>query len=118
LNINKSICLILAAGALSGFAMSGAAAQSQTGIASVYSTESGSHTATGARLDPGAMTAAHRTFPFGSRVKVTNRSNGKSVVVTINDRGPFTRGRIIDLTPAAAHALGFCCVAPVTVERE
>jgi rare lipoprotein A len=118
LNINKSICMILAAGLLSGVAMSGATAQSQSGIASVYSTESGSRTATGARLDPGALTAAHRTLPFGSRVKVTNRSNGKSIVVTINDRGPFVRGRIIDLTPAAAHALGFCCVGQVTVERE
>jgi len=118
LNINKSICLILAAGFLSAGGVSVAVAQSQSGIASVYSTESGSRTATGARLDPGALTAAHRTLPFGSKVRVTNPRNGKSVVVTINDRGPFVRGRIIDLTPAAAHALGFCCVAQVTVERE
>jgi rare lipoprotein A len=118
LNINKSICSILAAGFLSAFGMSVAMAQSQSGIASVYSTESGSRTATGARLDPGAMTAAHRTLPFGSRVRVTNPGNGKSVTVTINDRGPFVHGRIIDLTPAAAHALGFCCVGRVTVERE
>ena len=90
----------------------------ESGVASVYSTESGSHTATGARLDPGGMTAAHRTLPFGSRVRVTNPRNGKSVVVTINDRGPFVRGRIIDLTPAAAHVLGFCCVGQVTLERE
>jgi rare lipoprotein A len=114
----KSICLIAAAGLVSMLGVSGVMAQSQSGIASVYSTESGSRTATGARLDPGALTAAHRTLPFGSLVKVTNRSNGKSIVVTINDRGPFVRGRIIDLTPAAAHALGFCCVAQVSVERE
>jgi len=116
LNINKSICLSLAVGIFSAFGIS--ATMAESGIASVYSTESGSHTATGSRLDPGGMTAAHRTLPFGSRVKVINPRNGKSVVVTINDRGPFVRGRIIDLTPAAAHVLGFCCVAQVTLERE
>jgi rare lipoprotein A len=93
-------------------------ANAQTGIASVYSTESGSRTASGARLNPGALTAAHRSLPFGSKVRVTNRSNGKTVEVTVNDRGPFVRGRIIDLTPAAAHALGFSGLAPVTVEPE
>jgi rare lipoprotein A len=116
LNINKSICLILAAGVFSAIGIS--ATMAESGIASVYSTESGSHTATGARLDPGALTAAHRTLPFGSRVRVTNPKNGKSVIVTINDRGPFVRGRIIDLTPAAAHAIGFCCTAQVTLDRE
>ena len=55
--------------------------------------------------------AAHRTLPFGTKVKVTNTRNGRSVVVTINDRGPFTRGRIIDVTPAAAHALGIQVVS-------
>jgi rare lipoprotein A len=93
-------------------------ASAQSGIASVYSTESGSRTASGVRLNPGALTAAHRSLPFGSKVRVTNRSNGHSVVVTINDRGPFVRGRIIDVTPAAAHALGFSGLAHVTVERE
>jgi rare lipoprotein A len=95
---------------------SGSTSQAQSGIASVYSTESGSRTASGARLNPGALTAAHRSLPFGSQVRVTNRSNGRSVTVTINDRGPFVRGRIIDVTPAAAHALGFSGLAPVTVE--
>jgi rare lipoprotein A len=95
-----------------------ATAEAQSGIASVYSTESGSRTASGARLDPGALTAAHRSYPFGSRVLVTNRRNGRSVVVTVNDRGPFVRGRIIDVTPAAAHALGFSGLVQVTVERE
>jgi len=98
--------------------ITGASAQAQSGIASVYSTESGSHTASGARLNPGALTAAHRSLPFGSHVRVTNHSNGRSITVTINDRGPFVRGRIIDLTPAAAHALGFSGLASVTVERE
>jgi rare lipoprotein A len=93
-------------------------AEGQSGIASIYSTESGTRTASGRRLDPGALTAAHRSLPFGSRVRVTNRSNGRSVVVTIVDRGPFVRGRVIDVTPAAAHALGFSGLAPVTLSRE
>ena len=95
-----------------------ATTNAETGVASVYSTESGSQTASGARLNPGALSAAHCSLPFGSRVRFTNYSNGHSVVVTINDRGPFVRGRIIDLTPAAAHALGMSGLAPVTVERE
>jgi rare lipoprotein A len=93
-------------------------ARAEGGVASVYSTESGSRTASGARLDPGAMTAAHRSYPFGSRIRVTNRRNGRSVVVTVNDRGPFVRGRIVDVTPAAAHALGFSGLVQVTVDRE
>jgi rare lipoprotein A len=110
----RSICLLAAI--VVPFAVSHARAES--GVASVYSTESGSRTASGARLNPGAMTAAHRTMPFGSRVRITNRSNGRTVVVTVNDRGPFVRGRIIDVTPAAAQALGFNGLAPVTIERE
>jgi rare lipoprotein A len=86
------------------------------GIASFYGNES--ETASGERFDAHELTAAHRTLPFGTRVRVTNHSNGRSVVVTINDRGPFVRGRIIDVTPAAAHALGMSGLAPVTVERE
>jgi rare lipoprotein A len=91
-------------------------AQRQSGIASVYSTESGSRTASGARLNPAALTAAHRSLPFGTKVRVTNRRTGNSVVVTINDRGPFVRGRIIDMSPAAAHAIGISSLAPVTIE--
>lgn len=92
---------------------------SQSGMASYYGTESGSQTASGARFIPGAMTAAHRTLPFGTKVRVTNKRNGKSVVVTINDRGPFIRGRIIDLSTGAAGVIGMrgAGVAPVTVER-
>ena len=110
----RSICLLAAI----VLPLAVSTAKAESGVASVYSTESGSRTATGARLNPGAMTAAHRSYPFGSKVRVTNRSNGRSVVVTINDRGPFVRGRIIDVTPAAAQALGFNGLAPVTVERE
>jgi len=61
------------------------------------------------------MTAAHRSLPFGTKVRVTNRKNGNSVVVLINDRGPFNRGRVIDITPAAAKSLGFSGVTAVTL---
>ena len=88
----------------------------QAGIASVYSHESGSATASGGKLNREALTAAHRTLPFGSKVTITNKSNGRSVVVTINDRGPFVRGRIIDVSPAAARSLGFSGVAQVTID--
>jgi rare lipoprotein A len=98
------------------FAASNVAAE--TGVASIYSTESGTGTASGQKLNPGALTAAHKTLPFGTKVRVINHKNGKSVVVTINDRGPFVRGRIIDLTPAGAQALGFSGLTPVTVEVE
>ncbi len=84
----------------------------QSGIASVYS---GGKTANGERALPHRMTAAHRTLPFGTLVRVTNKRNGKSVVVRINDRGPFIRGRIIDVTPAAARALGFSGLTQVTL---
>jgi rare lipoprotein A len=89
--------------------------RSEAGIASVYSTESGSGTASGAKLDPDALTAAHRTLPFGTKVRVTNKKNGRSVVVTINDRGPFVSGRVIDVTPAGARALGFSGLTQVTL---
>jgi len=94
-----------------------ARAQPQTGIASVYSTESGSKTASGQKLNPAALTAAHRSLPLGSKVTVTNKHNGRSVVVTINDRGPFVRGRIIDVSPAAARALGFSGLTQVSLNR-
>ena len=92
-------------------------ALAQSGIASIYSTREGTRTASGVRLNDGALTAAHRSLPFGSKVRVTNKKNGKSVVVTITDRGPFVRGRVIDLTPAGGRALGFNGLAPVTLER-
>jgi len=92
------------------------AAMAEAGIASVYA-YAGERTASGEHISPNALTAAHRTLPFGTQVRVTNQQNGRSVVVRINDRGPFVSGRIIDLTPAAARALGFDGLAPVTVER-
>lgn len=79
----------------------------QTGIISFYADKfHGRKTASGEIFDKGAMTAAHRTLPFGTRLKVTNLSNGKSVVVTVNDRGPFAHSRILDLSPAAAREIG------------
>jgi rare lipoprotein A len=82
------------------------------GVASIYSDR---QTASGEIMDAGKMTAAHRTLPFGTRVTVVNRSNGRSVVVRINDRGPFVRGRVIDLSPAAGRALDIDGLASVSL---
>jgi rare lipoprotein A len=106
----------LAAALSSAFILAGfSTALAETGIASVYA-YSGSKTASGERANPTGLTAAHRTLPFGTQVRVTNKRNGQSVVVRINDRGPFVRGRVIDVTPAAARALGFSGLAPVTLD--
>ncbi len=91
------------------------AASAQSGIASVYA-YNGGKTASGERMSNGALTAAHRTLPFGTMVRVTNARSGRSVVVRINDRGPFVRGRVIDLSPAAARELGFSGVVNVTLD--
>jgi len=80
-------------------------ASAQCGKASWYALTS--KTASGERMNPAAMTAAHRSLPFGSQVKVTNKRNGKAVVLRINDRGPFIKGRVIDVSKAAASKLGF-----------
>lgn len=89
------------------------------GMASVYASKrdgyAGKRSASGERVSSGALTAAHKTLPFGTMVRVTNRRNNQSVVVRINDRGPFVRGRVIDLTPAGAHAIGMSGLAPVTL---
>ena len=96
-------------------------AVAQSGIASHYSTrdhdQNGTRTASGVRLNDRALTAAHRTLPFGTKCRVTNKRNGRSVIVTITDRGPFVRGRVIDLSMAAAGALGFHGLAQVSVQR-
>jgi rare lipoprotein A len=76
----------------------------QSVVATYYS--SGRRTASGQGFNAGGLTAAHRTLPFGSQVAVTNPANGRSVTVTINDRGPFTRGVTLDLARGAAHAIG------------
>jgi rare lipoprotein A len=77
------------------------------GVASYYGNElAGNRTASGERFDPGQLTAAHRSLPFGSMVRVTNTTNGDSVIVRINDRGPFSHGRVIDVSHAAAREIG------------
>jgi len=89
--------------------------ESQSGIASVYDRSSGAKTASGEPLQEQASTAAHRTLPFHTVVEVTNHRNGRKTLVRVNDRGPFVRGRIIDLTPAAAEALGFSGLTDVSL---
>lgn len=92
----------------------------QKGKASFYSKRAtGARTSSGERIHHDSLTCAHRTLPFGTKVKVTNPANGKSVIVKVTDRGPFGRGRIIDLSWAAAKAIGMLStgVAMVEVER-
>jgi peptidoglycan lytic transglycosylase len=110
IGVGMTIC-----GAAALFIAGSTSAMAESGIASVYA-YSGSKTASGERANPAGLTAAHRTLAFGTHVRVTNRRNGRSVTVRINDRGPFVRGRVLDLTPAAASALGFSGLAPVTVD--
>jgi rare lipoprotein A len=86
----------------------------QSGIAAVYAYRGG-RTASGEHSNPQGLTAAHRSLPFGTKVRVTNRRNGRAVVVRVNDRGPFSRNKVIDLTPAAASQLGFSGLAPVSL---
>lgn len=92
----------------------------QTGKASWYSvrTNYGTRTASGQRLSNDAATAAHKTLPMGTKVRVINQNNGKSEVVTITDRGPYIKGRIIDVTIGIAERLGFAQhgIAPVKIE--
>lgn len=99
-------CALVAAGLSAGLvSMSGPAeAAVQCGKASWYALTS--RTASGERMNPAGLSAAHRTLPFGTRVKVENLSNGRSVVVRINDRGPFIRNRVIDLSRGAAQEIG------------
>jgi rare lipoprotein A len=93
-------CITLVAVPLSA----ASAANANCGIASWYALTS--KTASGERMDPSKLTAAHKSLPFGTKLTVTNPKNGKSVVVRINDRGPFTRGRTLDLSKAAAAQIG------------
>jgi rare lipoprotein A len=100
-------------GAAALVALTCSAEAAWVGKASYYS---GGRTASGGHV--GHLTAAHRTLPFGTQVRVTNLRNNRSVIVTINDRGPFTGGRVIDVSTGAADALGFrsAGVASVRVE--
>lgn len=88
----------------------------QVGTASWYGKfHHGRRTASGARFDMYALTAAHRSLPFGSRIRVTNRANGRSVVLTVNDRGPFVSGRFLDVSYRAARELNFARAGLATV---
>jgi rare lipoprotein A len=89
------------------------------GEASFYGRElAGNRTASGERFNPNALTAAHRTLPLGSKLKVINKANGKSVVVRINDRGPFHGRRVLDVSLAAAHQIGMYRAGKATVRME
>jgi rare lipoprotein A len=111
-------CAIALACSLAPLAAGEAVAQS--GMASYYGGHHhGRRTASGERFNMNAMTAAHRSLPFGTRLRVTDTRSGRNVVVRINDRGPFIRGRVVDLSVAAARSLGMMGsgVAPVRLER-
>lgn len=102
----RPIIAVVSAAALAAFLCVPIAAGAECGKASWYGSESGSRTANGERFDGTGMTAAHRSLPFGTILRVTDQATGRSVVVRVNDRGPFVRGRILDLSRAAAHKLG------------
>jgi rare lipoprotein A len=111
--ISKSVSFI----AFAAFTIFMTQAQAeQRGVGSWYSLP-GNKTACGQKMNPKAMTAAHRTHRCGTKLRVTNRKNGKSVVVTVNDRGPFIKGRIVDVSKAAGQRIGMVAtgVAPVSV---
>ncbi len=103
LKIRMAMLAVATTGLFSITAMEAQAAR--CGGASWYALTS--RTASGERMNPSGMTAAHRTLPLGSKVKVTNQRNGKSLIVRINDRGPFIKGRVLDLSKGAAQRLGF-----------
>ncbi|CAM3703021.1 MULTISPECIES: septal ring lytic transglycosylase RlpA family protein [Pseudomonadaceae] len=115
----RTFALLGALALLGGCSTFGGAGGSETGKASYYGDRHhGQRTASGERFDQNALTAAHRTLPFGTRVRVTNLNNERSVVLRINDRGPFVRGRVIDVSRAAAVRLDMlrAGVVPVRVE--
>jgi rare lipoprotein A len=107
----KKLCVYGVAAISLGASVS--AAHAQCGTASWY--HEGSRTANGERYRPDGISAAHRSLPFGTRVEVRNQRTGRSVVVRINDRGPFIRGRIIDLSRGAKRVIGMDGLAPVCV---
>jgi rare lipoprotein A len=112
-------CLLSVASALLATNSAAQAQSSQRGLASWYGPGfHGRRTASGEKFNANGLTAAHRTLPFGTRVKVTNERSGRSVVVRINDRGPFVRGRVIDLSKASAQSIGLSGVAKVALSRQ
>jgi rare lipoprotein A len=105
--------IFLGASALLVAAEASAGSGAQRGVASWY--KHGRKTANGEAFNPHGLTAAHRSLPFGSRVKVVSERTGREVVVRINDRGPFARGRIIDLSLGSARALGMASLDRVAL---
>lgn len=98
------------------YPMASAAGYREKGIASWYGYESGNRTAMGTRFNPQGLTAAHKTLPLPTKVRVTNLRNGRSVDVIVNDRGPFKKNRLIDLSQGAARKIGIHGLAEVKVE--
>ncbi len=116
-----AVCALVALNFLTGCAGSSqtcCAGQCEHGYASWYCEKDGIHTASGERFEDSQLTAAHRHLPFGSIVRVTNEQNGRSVDVRINDRGPWTGGRLIDVSSAAADELDMKRAGIVPVELE
>ena len=115
------IALACAAIVFSGVAGASSVAEAKPlkrGVASWYGPGfHGRRTASGETFNINALTAAHRSLPFGTRVRVTNERTGRSVVVRINDRGPFAHGRVIDLSKASAQAVGLSGVGSVSLAR-
>ena len=105
LRLPIGVALALTVAGAPAFAAGKPASRAFSGIAAYYDTNYHGRTAAGVPYDPGKLTAAHRTLPFGTRLKVTDRKTGRSVEVVVNDRGPFTRGRVLDLSLAAAKQL-------------
>jgi rare lipoprotein A len=101
-----SSCVVLAAIGAAATPQS-ASAMIQCGLASWYGTEAGTRRADGGSVQASALTAAHRSLPFGTKVKVENLENGRAATVEINDRGPFTRARVIDVSRGTAEELDF-----------
>lgn len=114
-----ALAAVLATGAFATAASTAHAGQKtsiRSGTASWYGGKfHGRKTASGQRFDQFALTAAHPSLPFGTKVKVTNNANGRSVVVRINDRGPYAHGRVIDLSKGAARAVGMDGTAKVSL---
>ena len=115
----RKVCMVIIISHFSFF-MPHSSAQTQKGNASYYALKfTGRKTASGERMHHDSLTCAHRTYPFGTQLKVTNPANGKSVIVRVTDRGPYVKGRIIDLSARAAREIGIIAqgIAPVIVER-